>query len=189
MTAGEFIKSIAGTAVIMGKRYDVPASILIAQPILESNSGNSILASEYNNLTGMKATGNAIPNIWNGHSIKLKTSEYTKDGQKYELFDTFRVYDSWAQSVEDLAHRYSKRFNLTLSKVNNDVNRFLAEPILSEAMKTGYATDPKYQDKVQAVINKYNLNQFDKITVANAEVLKKKVGSNKTEIGYYRQAA
>lgn len=178
MTPGQFIQQVAPDSVTMGKKYDVPASLLIAQSILESGNGNSSLAYQYNNLTGMKATGNPIPGVWDGSLINLPTTEVI-NGITMSTPQNFRAYNSWTESIADLADRYANRFKLTLSKTDNNVDQFFAK-----AMKTGYATDPDYATKVQDIIDQYNLAQFDKVIL-----LKKKIGISKTKIGCYRQAA
>ena len=180
MTPQEFIRTVAGTAVQIGQRYDVPPSLLIAQPILESQSGNSLLATKYNNLTGMKATGKTVPGVWNGEKINLPTHEVI-NGLDVTIPQNFRVYEVWEKSIEDLADRYANRFKLTLAKVGGDSNRFLAEPGMGEAMRTGYATDPNYQAKIESIITRYNLKQFDNVVVSISPGEKKKAGSSETK--------
>jgi len=184
MTPGEFIKEIAPTAVVMAKRYDVPASLLIGQAALESGFGKSALAKEFNNLTGVKVGSGK--GVWTGVPVKLKTGEYTKDGQPYTIYDNFRTYTDWKQSIEDTAHRHAIRFKITLSKFANSIPEFF-----QAFLKTGYATDPAYAKKITDLIHQYKLETFDKVTAMQPVngVEKKKVGGKKTKRGRFRQAS
>lgn len=180
MTKEEFIKAVAGIAVIIGKRYDVPPSFLIAQTALESGFGKSLLATKYYNLTGMK-TGSK-KGIWTGKEISMKTGEYTKEGVPYEVFDNFRIYTDWKQSIEDTAHRHAVRFKTTLSKFAGSIVEWF-----KAILNTGYATDPRYAKKISDLVAQYNLTAFDKISKM-VEPKKKKVGGKKTKCGRCRPA-
>lgn len=159
MTPGEFIQQIAPLAVTIGQRYKVPPSILIAQAFNESRYGNSGLATKANNLTGMKATGKAIPGIWDGAKKDFKTGEQTKAGQKYEILAPFRQYADWGQSLEDLAHRHAVRFKITKDKFP-DTGDFL-----KAVVDSGYGTDVNYLPSTKKVIDAYGLQKFDKINL------------------------
>lgn len=184
MTPGEFIQQIAPAAVKLALKYDVPASLLIAQALKESRYGTSGLAIKAKNLGGMKATGKAIPGIWDGKSALFKTGEYTKDGQKIKVTAPFRVYDSWEQSLEDIAHRHAVRFGYTLKKYGGDVVDYITN-LLS---KTGYATDPRYLPSIlNDYIAKYNLQKFDKVTsieTPKTNGAKKKLVAKKPGMGH-----
>src|SRR5438105_1994120 len=138
MTPFEFIKQIAGSAVIMGKRYNVPASLLIAQAMKESGNGNSMLTSKYNNLAGMKVGSGK--GVWSGKKVSLPTSEYTSPTTKVSVLQDFRTYDSLEQSIQDLADRYANRFGITLDKFGGNADSYIQYAL----GKTGYATDPGY---------------------------------------------
>lgn len=186
MTPGEFIQRIAPAAIRIGKKYDVPPSLLIAQALKESRYGTSGLAIQANNLGGMKAVGNLIPGIWDGNKKEFKTGEYTKDGKRYEIIEPFRVYDSWEKSLEDIAHRHAVRFGYTLKKFGNNVIDY----IINLLKKTGYATDPNYLPSIlNDYIAKYNLGKFDKVTAISIPKTngKKKIGGSETEHGQSQQ--
>ena len=150
---------IMGTLQFQETRQDpteiVLPSISLAQAILESDWGESGLSKDYYNLYGMKA-GSAEP------SVQLETSEFI-NGQWITIMAPFRVYNSWAESVE--AHAKLLTYGV-------DWNPKLYEPVLKaknykEAahalQKAGYATDPTYAQKSITVIETYHLSQYDQL--------------------------
>ncbi|WP_086347277.1 glycoside hydrolase family 73 protein [Candidatus Enterococcus clewellii] len=149
----EFIERIVPHAQELQASYGVLPSIIVGQGILESNWGQSTLASEYNNLFGIKAYGDQ-------KKVKLQTEEYINEVW-VTIEGDFRVYDTWEESMDD----HTKLF------VNGvDWNPRLYENVLlandykvaAEALQTaGYATDPDYADKVIHVIETYELYKYD----------------------------
>lgn len=143
-----FINKIGPMAMADMKATGILASLTIAQAILESGWGKSKLATEANNLFGIKGT-------YNGQGYTCKTQEW--DGSKFITVEaTFRKYPSWAESLADHSDlfnrldRYKKLRGLTDYK--------LACKYVYEA---GYATDPGYTDKLISLIEKYNLTAWD----------------------------
>lgn len=129
-------------------QYGIPASIKLAQALLESGSGNSFLAREANNHFGIKCGG-----IWNGRSITRPDDH---------INDCFRVYDSPEQSFRDhsqflLRKRYEKLFFLD----KNDYKGWAKG--LKEA---GYATNPRYPELLIDLIERYQLYQYDRAEVS-----------------------
>lgn len=124
--------------------YGIPASITLAQGILESGSGKGRLAVKANNHFGIKCHG------WAGKKI------YHDDDEKQECF---RKYKSAETSFRDhslfLANRkrYSKLFDLKTSDYKNWAK---------ELRKAGYATDRKYPQKLISLIERYKLYEYDK---------------------------
>lgn len=148
-----FIQKILPYAQANQENYGVLPSIIIGQAILESNWGVSQLASEYNNLFGIKAYGNP-------EKITLDTQEYV-DGQWIVIQGDFRVYESWEESITD----HTKLF---LNGVDWDPHKYagvLTATNYKEAAQAlqaaGYATDPGYANKIIHVIETYQLNQYD----------------------------
>ena len=118
------------------KRTGVPASITLAQAILESNSGESDLAKNHNNHFGIKCKSD-----WTG----AKT--YQDDDAKQECF---RAYDAAEMSFKDHSNFLKNRPNY--------VDLFLLDPVDDTAWayglkKAGYATDPNYSNLIKGVIN------------------------------------
>ena len=92
----EFINMIAPLIISEGKKrgYSV-FSTVIAQAIIESNSGKSILGYKYHNYFGMKCGSR-----WKGKSVNLKTKEEYTVGTLTTIKDNFRVYDSIEEGVK-----------------------------------------------------------------------------------------
>ena len=140
----DYINTFAAIAQDDMKSYGIPASITIAQGILESGSGKGELARKTNNHFGIKChTG------WEGDY------DYHDDDEKGECF---RKYNHPMYSFRDHSlflttrGRYSFLFDLG-SKDYKGWAKGLR--------KAGYATDPKYPQKLIYLIEKYNLHKFD----------------------------
>jgi len=148
-----FLDSAAQAARESQALTGVPASVTVAQAILESNWGLSGLAQSANNYFGIKAMGS----LGNDGVVYLPTSEYDDSGQLYETVSAFRAYKSLADSMADHASllETSARYSGAM-KVANDPKQF-AEMIADE----GYSTDPSYADKLVALMDHYNLYQLD----------------------------
>jgi uncharacterized FlgJ-related protein len=126
--------------------YKVPASITLAQGILESGSGTSKLATEGNNHFCIKCHN------WTGKTI------YLDDDEKGECF---RVYDNAKASYEDhsLFLTDNKRYNTLFDLEITDYSSW------AKGLKNaGYATNPKYADQLIALIEELNLSSYDKLT-------------------------
>lgn len=125
------------------REHGIPASIILAQGLLESGAGLSTFAKESNNHFGIKC------NDWTGDKI------YHDDDQKGECF---RKYDKVLDSYEDHATflktrpRYSFLF---------DLNPTDYESWAHGLKKAGYATDPTYGFKLISIIEIYDLHRFD----------------------------
>lgn len=150
----DFISQVKDGAIVSMKKHGVLASITIAQAILESGWGKSKLSIECNNLFGVKAIGG-----WRGAKKSYPTYEYY-NGRKTLINDYFRVYNSYAESIEDHA----------LFLVNNSRYRqhgfFNAKDYIGQAnalQRAGYATAPNYAKQLIQLINQYNLNKYDNI--------------------------
>jgi flagellum-specific peptidoglycan hydrolase FlgJ len=129
--------------------YGIPASITLAQGILESNSGKGRLSVEANNHFGIKC------HDWTGAKI------YHDDDAAQECF---RKYNNAKYSYRDHSlflttrKRYAKLF--TLKK--DDYKRWA-----KELKAAGYATDKKYPDKLISLIERYELYKFDEEILGN----------------------
>jgi LysM repeat protein len=132
------------------KRTGVPASITLAQAILESKSGESDLAKNHNNHFGIKCKSD-----WTG----AKT--YQDDDAKQECF---RVYEAAELSFKDHSNFLKNRPNY--------VDLFLLDPVDDTAWayglkKAGYATDSEYPKKLLKIIDDYELAQYNFPELAN----------------------
>ncbi|AZP04638.1 glycoside hydrolase family 73 protein [Jeotgalibaca ciconiae] len=150
---GSFIETIAPIAQAMQERYGVRASLSIAQAILESDWGTSDLAAQYNNLYGVKGGDGA-------DVVALETQEFS-EGEWITIFANFKVYESYAASIEDHA-----LLMVDGTTWNNELYHSVIEaPTYQEAARAihqaGYATDPDYPEKLIQVIEEYELYKYD----------------------------
>ena len=122
----------------------IPASITLAQGILESGNGNSSLAREANNHFGIKCTAD-----WKGKSI-------LKDDDQKD--DCFRVYTSPEESFRDHSEflkrkRYAPLFEL-------DKNDYVGWA--NGLKQAGYATNPRYAELLITLVERYDLAKYDR---------------------------
>ena len=132
------------------KNYGIPASIILAQGILESGAGRGDLARKSNNHFGIKChTG------WEGEKV------YHDDDSAQECF---RKYNDPAESYKDHALFLTSRGRYSdLFKLGKDDYEAWAKGL----RKAGYATDPRYPEKLITYIEKYNLHQYDSEVLGN----------------------
>ncbi|WP_255562484.1 glucosaminidase domain-containing protein [Pedobacter sp. D749] len=138
-----YIDEFKGVAVEEMNANGIPASITLAQGILESGSGNSDLAKYANNHFGIKCTSD-----WKGKNY------FRDDDQKN---DCFRVYKDARESFRDHSDFLKrKRYSFLFQLDKNDYKSW------AQGLKTaGYATNPKYPDLLINTIEKYQLYQYD----------------------------
>lgn len=149
-----FIASAVPPAQASQREFRVPASVTIAQAILESGWGKSGLALNDRNYFGMKCFG--LPGSIAVGCHDYRTLEW--DGTKFvEIVDRFKVYQSVTDSFRDHGRLLatSSRYSAAFTYVNN-ANQFVAE-----VHKGGYATDPEYTNKLVRLMTLYNLHQYD----------------------------
>ncbi len=139
----QYIEKYKYLAMEQMVRYKIPASITLAQGLLESAAGTSVLAKQSNNHFGIKC------HDWSGKRT------YHDDDARGECF---RVYDDVRESYEDHSTflvyrpRYSKLFKLKVTDYKGWA-RGLKE--------CGYATSPTYAKKLIEIIELYNLDKYD----------------------------
>lgn len=141
----DYIQKFHQVAIQEMKRFGVPASISLAQGLIESRAGTSSLAVNNNNHFGMKCFSK---NCKKGHC-----SNFTDDTHKdfFKKFTTAK--ESWRAHSELLASgRYAK-----LKKYGRDYRSW------ARGLKSvGYATDPNYAGKLIGIIERYDLHQYDR---------------------------
>lgn len=152
-----FIKEIGEEARKIGLEEDLYGSVMIAQAILESASGQSRLSqAPYHNLFGIKGT-------YEGKGVTFKTQEDDGSGNLYTIDAMFRQYEDYEATFKDYAKllkegvAYDSDFYKGTWKSETesyeDVTEFL----------TGrYATDTQYGEKLNALIEAYALTSYDK---------------------------
>jgi flagellum-specific peptidoglycan hydrolase FlgJ len=148
-TGNAFIDQIGAAAVETMHETGVPASVTIAQAILESGWGQSGLATHQHNLFGIKGTGPAgsvtVPTreVYNGRSVTVEAS--------------FRAYHNDLESLRDHAHLLSTSGYYTHAmSLRNDPNAF------ANALTGVYATDPNYGSSLVSLMQRYDLYRFNR---------------------------
>ena len=139
-----YINRYSSVARTEMKAYGIPASITLAQGILESGMGYGRLAKEGNNHFGIKCH-----KYWKGDRI------YHDDDKKGECF---RVYNDPASSYRDhsLFLKTRSRYDFLFEIKTNNYKAWA-----KGLKKAGYATDPKYPEKLISLIERFELNKFD----------------------------
>ena len=160
MTNKEFIDMIGKAAVAEYPRFKILPSLTIAQAILESNWGKSMLSQKAHNYFGMKA-GSA----WKGATYNTQTQEQTPTGQAFMVNAAFRAYGSVAEGIRGyyVFLQYDRYQNLKGVTDYKTACRLIKED--------GWATDVKYTDKLISLIEKYELTTYDEEVL---EVVEKK---------------
>ncbi len=139
-----YIAKFKGIAIIEMNKFGIPASITLAQALLESGNGNSDLAKYANNHFGIKCTSD-----WNGKGY------YKDDDQKD---DCFRVYKNPEESFKDHSAFLKRKRYAALFELDKDDYEGWANGLKA----AGYATNPKYPDLLIGIIGRYDLHQYDK---------------------------
>ena len=150
MTNKEFIETIGRAAVAEYERFKILPSLTIAQAILESNWGKSMLSQKAFNFFGMKAgTG------WKGATYNSKTQEQTKAGQAFTVNAAFRAYSNVQAGIRGyyVFLQYPRYANL------KGVTDYKQACRLIKA--DGWATDVRYTEKLISLIEKYGLTKYD----------------------------
>lgn len=151
-----FIATVAPMAQASQRTYNVPASVSIAQAILESGWGESGLTKRANNYFGIKCsqwrsqyqTGCISMNTWEVYS-----------GANVYTNAAFRTYASGEDSFKDHGNffhvnsRYAPAFSTTT-----------ADDFARAIHRAGYATDPNYANKLIGLMNDYGLRKYDNIS-------------------------
>lgn len=140
------------------KEFGIPASIILAQALLESGAGNSDLARSANNHFGIKCHKG-----WEGDT-------FIKDDD--EKNECFRMYKTPEESYADHAlfltsrNRYSSLFELDKTDYKG----------WSQGLKAaGYATNPAYADRLIGIIERYELSKYDSLMISPQQKPGKKV--------------
>lgn len=143
-TVNSYIERFKTIAIQEMNLYGIPASITLAQGLFESGNGNGDLAKIANNHFGIKCTGD-----WHGKS-------YYKDDD--QVNDCFRVYNSPEDSYRDHSEFLKKKRYAALFELDKNDYKGWAYGL----KQAGYATNPRYPDLLIGVIQKYNLDKYDR---------------------------
>ncbi len=147
-----YIEKYSSIAVSEMKRTGVPASITLAQGLLESNAGLSPLAGKGNNHFGIKCH-----NDWRGKNMKVDDNA---PGECFRVYPnaeaSFRDHSDFLRSRD----RYKALFELKPTDYKGWARGL---------KKAGYATDPNYADKLITLIEDYRLYEYDKKTTVSVQ--------------------
>ena len=139
-----YVNTYSKIAINEMNKYNIPASITMAQGILESNAGKGTLALKSNNHFGIKCHKG-----WNGKKV------YHDDDAKGECF---RKYKNPEKSYRDhsIFLETRDRYNFLFKYSKNNYVKWA-----KGLKKAGYATDPKYPEKLISIIERYELWKLD----------------------------
>ena len=163
----EYISKYADIAIRQMKKYGVPASIILAQGMLESDNGNSSLAVKANNHFGIKCHKD-----WKGPTM------YHDDDRRNECFRKYR--DSEGSYMDhSLFLRGGSRYATLFDLESTDYKGWA-----HGLKKAGYATNPKYADMLIKIIEENELYKYDKGIVVAVESPRKGTGQLVDADGY-----
>ncbi|MDD2913801.1 MAG: flagellar assembly peptidoglycan hydrolase FlgJ [Gallionella sp.] len=150
-TQQDFVNRMMPHAMQASQTTGVPPQLMLGQAALESGWGKREIrmadgSSSYN-LFGIKANAD-----WNGKVAEVMTTEY-KNGVPSKQVEKFRAYSSYADAFKDYASMLSNnpRYANVLQQGGN------AAGMAQALQKAGYATDPKYAEKLVSVMGRINL--------------------------------
>ena len=143
-SGNSYIDRYKSIAISEMNQYGIPASIKLAQALLESGNGNSYLATNANNHFGIKCGG-----VWRGRSITRPD-----DGPN----DCFRVYNNPDDSFRDHSQFLLRKRYEALFALKKDDYKGWAHGL----KKAGYATNPRYAYLLIDLIERYDLHRYDK---------------------------
>lgn len=139
-----YVHHFSSVAMEEMAQYGIPASITLAQGLLESNAGDSRLSMESNNHFGIKCRSKCRD---------CTCRNYTDD----DIYDMFRVFDSSLESFREHSKLLtSKRYSHLLKLKKTDYKKWA-----HGLKKAGYATDKHYADKLIKIIETLNLQKYD----------------------------
>ena len=138
-----YIEQYKDIAIAEMEQYGIPASIKLAQALLESGNGNSTLAREANNHFGIKCTPD-----WRG-----RTTRHNDDRRN----ECFRVYERVEDSFHDHSQFLLRNRYAALFKLDKDDYKGWARGLKA----AGYATNPRYADLLISLIERYELYRYD----------------------------
>lgn len=171
----EYIEKYNDLAIKEMKRSNIPASITLAQAMLESDNGNSTLARKANNHFGIKCH-----NSWNGKKVyhdddrrnecfrKYESiyesykdhSDFIANGNRYQfLFDLSPTdYKAWAKGLQKAGYATSRTYSTLLIKIIEDNQLFVFDRGGSLSYNTGRDSDIDSQDVVLGDVDNFSIN-------------------------------
>lgn len=133
-------------------------SVMMAQGILESNSGQSSLAAKYNNHFGIKANKGSLAYL-TGQYVSLPTTEEV-NGQEVGITDNFRTYVTAFDGFVDRNNFLKSNQRYTTAGVFSAAT---PQDQTQALLNAGYATESDYADQLNNLIDEYNLESLDAV--------------------------
>ncbi|WP_339641595.1 flagellar assembly peptidoglycan hydrolase FlgJ [uncultured Porticoccus sp.] len=150
----EFVQAVWDDAVAAADELGLDPAVLVAQSALETGWGKKVIqaadGSSSFNLFGIK-----VGNGWRGDSSIVNTMEF-RDGLAALEKAAFRVYDSLSTAFKDYVSflKNNPRYQGALEKVSD------SKAFLTELQQAGYATDPKYAEKILGILERGNYSNL-----------------------------
>ena len=160
MQARDFIKKYSAAFIDACKGTGLLPSVMMAQAAAEGGWGKSLLAREYHNHFGIKASKNATNKVW------LPTKEHV-DGQVKNIHAWFRTYESVEEGFADRIEFLKKNPRYTKAGL---FQARTPRQAIAALVQAGYASDGGYFTLIQGIVNDYGLEELDE------ELKKKSVG-------------
>lgn len=157
-----FLALAAPMAQQIATKYNLYASVMLAQAILESAWGQSDLATQGNNLFGIKGD-------YNGAYVSMPTSEWSASQGWYQIYANFRKYPSYLESFNDNGDKLRNGLSWNSSYYSGTWKENTSSYKDATAWLQGrYATAPNYASSLNNLIETYNLTQYDSAETQNA---------------------
>ncbi|MGM0217095.1 glucosaminidase domain-containing protein [Enterococcus sp. AZ126] len=152
----EFVKNIGEQAREIAHQHDLYTSVMIAQAILESKSGDSLLANApYHNLFGIKGD-------FEGATVRMNTQEDDGKGNMFVVNSEFCQYPSYSESLKDYAELMKNGIagnsDFYKGTWKSETNNYME---VTSFLTGKYATDIQYADKLNQLIDCYDLTIYD----------------------------
>lgn len=167
LTRLHFIDQYKDLAISEMHRTGIPASIKLAQAILESNAGQSTLAREANNHFGIKCGS-----YWKGRTFYRKDDDRNRNGKLIK--SCFRAFknagQSWIEHSDFLSVQNRRRYDFLFKYSSSDYTNWAYG-----LKKAGYATDPNYAPRLIQIIEDYQLYQYDNPLDVNPSIAETRI--------------
>lgn len=151
-----FLKRLSPAVLAVAERTGLPASVVLAQAILESDWGRAALARRNRNLFGIKAHG--------PDGVVYATAEFNGNRPR-RTRARFARYASYEECLEDYARLLARPRYARARAVAANPFAFAAE-----LQRGGYSTDPRYARKLTLLIRRYRLTEYDSVPAAADEL-------------------
>lgn len=148
----DFVETVMPFAKRAARLLGVPPAAIVSQAALETGWGQRVIENtkgqSSHNLFGIKADSS-----WKGEKIAVRTLEVV-DGSAQRVLEPFRAYETLQQGFDDYVEflRSNPRYGNALKQTDS-------ESFINEIHKAGYATDPKYSDKIIQILKGDSLKQ------------------------------